>query len=107
LFQYALLLGEELLRPIVEPNTLNVTEGENARFSCKPESDSATIDWSFRLPNGPLPDNVKAEKYELVINSAELSNSGAYFCTASDQDESVASQPVQLYVNEKSIVFIF
>jgi hypothetical protein len=96
------------LRPVVEPKYINVTEGESARFLCKPNAGtSAAISWSFKVPNGTLPDNVKPEKDQLVINMAELSNSGAYFCTATyPHDRTINSLSVHLHVNERSNIII-
>jgi hypothetical protein len=94
-------------RPVVEPKLLTVTEGENASLQCKPDGDDvAAITWSYQvpgstLPGGALPDNVKSENDQLVINLAKPSNAGAYFCTATyPNDLTVESDPVYVYVNE-------
>lgn len=91
-------------RPVVTPTSLTVRPGEPAEFQCTSGgSPPPIIMWGARAPANPLRPGIQQQDGKLTIPSAELSDAGTYYCTASNIHDTV-NAPVQLFVEARKMI---
>ncbi|TMS34405.1 hypothetical protein L596_002005 [Steinernema carpocapsae] len=91
-------------RPVATPPEQTVKTGAPARFHCDAHSPTpAQIHWGYKVANGPLPDDVRVEGDDVVIDSADEHNIGIYVCTATNEYGTGEADPVRLDVSDDEI----
>lgn len=90
----------QILQMKIIPEILTVQEGDNARFVCNVKSPRPTqVIWS-RSESKMLPRGSTVYGNVLSFTSLQLSDAGAYWCTASN-DISLKTARAQLIVEGK------
>lgn len=72
----------------VEPEVLNVDEGEPAVIKCSSPSDpEPELTWGYGSPDGPLPDDVDVapDGSTLTIPKCRQGHNGEWFCTGTNK----------------------
>ncbi|KAK0394822.1 hypothetical protein QR680_000951 [Steinernema hermaphroditum] len=91
-------------RPVATPPEQTVKTGAPARFHCDAHSPTpAKIHWGFKIANGPLPEDVRQEGDDVVIDHADESNIGVYVCTATNDFGTGEADPVRLDVSDGEV----
>ncbi|CAD5212708.1 unnamed protein product [Bursaphelenchus okinawaensis] len=86
-------------RPVATPPVITVKRGDPARFHCDPNSDvPAEVHWGYGSANGPLEGDVSQNGDDVIINSADDSNAGEYYCQATNEFGTGQAEPVKLVI---------
>ncbi|XP_046850940.1 basement membrane-specific heparan sulfate proteoglycan core protein-like [Xenia sp. Carnegie-2017] len=95
----------QILQMKIIPEILTVQEGDNARFVCNVKSPRPTkVIWS-RSESKTLPRGSTVYGNVLSFTSLQLSDAGAYWCTASN-DISLKTARAQLIVEEQQLTAV-
>lgn len=94
------------INPLVDPPEQTVNENQPAQFRCwVPGNPTAILHWR-RADNRPLGFGISDSQGILSIPRAQISDAGAYICSARDMDGGapVDSSPAQLHVERRKFV---
>ena len=88
-------------RPVATPPLHQTKPGAEVRFHCDPHSSTpARIKWGYGDADSPLPEGVREEGDQLVVESASEELDGEFFCSATNDFGTGVSNPVKVEVTE-------
>ncbi|PAV89183.1 hypothetical protein WR25_06183 isoform C [Diploscapter pachys] len=91
-------------RPVATPPLHQTKPGTEVRFHCDPHSSTpARIKWGYGDADSPLPEGVREEGDQLIVESASEELDGEFFCSATNDFGTGVSNPVKVEVTEEEI----